>query len=307
MFSDAGPDIRWVGNEEGWARETNWCLLNRDSVMPGNVPEIEWLRAGQENGSHRVPAEVDVSIRLGWYYHPYEDHKVKTLPELLDIYYNSVDRNASLLINFPVDKREKIHEKDSARIVQLAETIKADFAENLVGGKKMEATNTRGNSRKFKVNNTTDNNNKTYWCTDDEVLSASLTVDLRKPTVFNRFLVQEEISLGQRVKKFSLEAFIDNEWKEIYSRTNIGRKRILKFPDVIATKIRLNILDAKACPAISEIGVFNAPKVIVEPEIRRNKTGEVTMKGFDSGVDIFYAANGTAPTAKSIKYTDPFF
>jgi alpha-L-fucosidase len=306
MFSDAGPDIRWVGNEEGWARETNWCLLNRDSVMPGNVPDIEWLRAGQENGSHWVPAEVDVSIRPGWYYHPYEDHKVKTLPQLLDIYYNSVGRNASLLINFPVDKRGKIHENDSARILQLAETIKADFAENLVTGKKAEAINTRANARKFSAANAIDNDRKTYWCTDDEVLTASLTVDFERPTVFNRFLVHEEISLGQRVKKFSLEAFVDNEWKEISSQTTIGRKRILRLPDVTATKIRFNILDSKACPAISEIGVFNAPKVIIEPEIRRNQAGEVTMKGFDSGIDIFYTTDGTAPTVQSVKYTEPF-
>ncbi len=306
MFSDAGPDIRWVGNEEGWARETNWCLLNRDSVMPGNVPEIEWLRAGQEYGSHWVPAEVDVSIRPGWYYHPYEDHKVKTLPQLLDIYYNSVGRNASLLINFPVDKRGKIHENDSARILQLAETIKADFAENLATGKNAEATNTRGNSRKFSAANALDNDRKTYWCTNDEILSASLTVDFERPTVFNRFLVQEEISLGQRVKKFNLEAFIDNEWKEISSQTTIGRKRILRFPDVTATKIRLNILDSKACPAIAEIGVFNAPKVIIEPEIRRNQAGEVTLKGFDSGIGIYYTTDGTAPTTKSVKYTEPF-
>lgn len=106
MFSDAGPDIRWVGNKEGWARETNWCMLNKDSVAPGVVSNLEWLRSGQENGTHWLPAEVDVSIRPGWYYHSSEDQKVKTLPKMLDIYYNSVGRNASLFINFPVDTEE---------------------------------------------------------------------------------------------------------------------------------------------------------------------------------------------------------
>ncbi|MGE0021922.1 MAG: alpha-L-fucosidase [Draconibacterium sp.] len=306
MFSDAGPDIRWVGNEEGWARETNWCMLNRDSVMPGSVPEIEWLRSGQENGSHWVPAEVDVSIRPGWYYHPYEDHKVKTLPQLLDIYYNSVGRNASLLINFPIDKRGLIHENDAKRIIELAKSLKMDFAENLALNKKVTASETRGNSKKYKAGNITDGNPKTYWTTDDEIVSASVTIDFDQPTEFNRILLQEDISLGQRVKQFSAEAYINNEWKLIANQTTIGRKRILRFSNVIASQLRITIMDAKACPVISNIEVFKAPKVLVGPEITRNKEGVVTISSFDVGLDIYYTDNGNAPDKNSFKYNEPF-
>ncbi len=306
MFSDAGPDIRWCGNEEGWARETNWCMLNKDSVAPGAVSEIEWLRAGQENGTHWIPSEVDVSIRPGWYYHPSEDHQVKTLPHLLDIYYHSVGRNASLLINFPVDTRGLIHEKDEEQILKLAEALKGDFAVNLAEGKKATATNTRGKSRKYKPNNTIDNNPDTYWATDDSVIVSSLTVDFEEPTEFNRFLVQEDIRFGQRVRKFTLEAFVNNEWKIIAGQTTIGRKRILRFPEVVATQLRINILDSRACPVISNIGVFRAPKVIVEPVISRNKTGEVTIKGFDTGLDIYYTLDDSTPTTGSLKYSGPF-
>jgi alpha-L-fucosidase len=306
MFSDAGPDIRWVGNEEGWARETNWCMLNKDSVAPGVVSNLEWLRSGHENGTHWLPAEVDVSIRPGWYYHKFEDHQVKTLPHLLDIYYHSIGRNASLLINFPVDTRGLIHEKDAEQILKLAEAIKSDFAVNLVEGKKVTSTNTRGNSKKYQAKNVIDNTPETYWATDDSVIKSSITIDFDTPTEFNRFLVQEDIRFGQRVKEFALEALVENEWKQIAAQTTIGRKRILRFPNVTASQLRLNIIDSKASPVISNIGVYKAQKVLVEPQIRRNKNGEVTITGFDSGLDIYYSIDISEPSAQSLKYTEPF-
>ena len=306
MFSDAGPDIRWVGNEEGWARETNWCLLNKDSVAPGVVSDLEWLRSGQENGTHWLPAEVDVSIRPGWYYHSSEDHQVKTLPHLLDIYYHSIGRNASLLINFPVDTRGLIHENDTEQILKLAEIITSDFSINLVEGKKITSTNTRGNSKKFQAKNVIDNNPETYWTTDESVIVSSITIDFGESTEFNRFLVQEDIRFGQRVKEFTLEAMVENEWIQIDDQTTIGRKRILRFPNVDATQLRLNIVDSKTCPIISEIGVYKANKVIVEPVIQRNKSGEVSIQGFDTGLNIYYTIDGSTPSTQSLKYTEPF-
>lgn len=306
MFSDAGPDVRWCGNEEGWSRETNWSIIKKDDFAPGVVSDIEFLRAGQEDGTHWIPAEVDVSIRPGWYYHPAEDHRVKTLPTLLDIYYNSIGRNSSFLINFPVDTRGLVHEKDVEQVLKLADVIKADFANNLASGKKASASNTRGNSKKYKAANVTDGNSETYWTTDDSVIVSSITIDFEEPTEFNRFLVLENIRLGQRIKEFSLEAFAGNEWIKIDSQTTIGRKRILRFPNVTASKIRLNIIDAKSCPVISTIEVYKAPKVIVEPEIRRDKNGLVSIRAFDNGLNIFYTLDGSEPTKQAFQYTIPF-
>lgn len=306
MFSDAGPDIRWVGNEEGWARETNWCMLNKDSVAPGVVSNLEWLRAGQENGTHWLPAEVDVSIRPGWYYHQSEDQKVKSLPKLLDIYYNSVGRNASLLINFPVDTRGLIHEKDAEQILKLAETIKNDFALNLVEGKKITSSNHRGNSKKYNPENISDNNPETYWATDDSVTTSSITVDFGESTEFNRILLQEDIRFGQRIRNFSVEALVNNVWQLVDNQTTIGRKRILRFPNVVATQLRVNILDSRACPVMANLAVYKAPKVIVEPDIQRNKTGEVSIHGFDTGLDIYFTTDGSNPSVQSSKYTGPF-
>jgi len=306
MFSDAGPDIRWVGNEEGWARETNWCLLNKDSVAPGVVSNLEWLRSGQEDGTDWIPAEVDVSIRPGWYYHESEDHQVKTLPQLLDIYYNSVGRNASLLINFPVDTRGLIHEKDAFQILKLANTVKKDLEINLLKRNSGVATNTRGNSKKYGTTNLTDENPLSYWATDDSVKSASVTFNFDKPTEFNRFLVQEEISLGQRVKQFSVEALVNDIWHTVAQETTIGRKRILRFENITATAVRFNIIDAKACPLISNIGIFKAPKVLVEPAITRNKQGIISIRKFDLGIEVYFTTDGSNPTQQSTLYTEPF-
>ncbi|WP_340115145.1 alpha-L-fucosidase [Maribellus mangrovi] len=305
MFSDAGPDVRWVGNEEGWAMKTNWAPIRRDEFYPGS-PNYADLRTGHEDGTYWVPAEVDVSIRPGWYYHPSEDHKVKTLPQLLDIYYNSIGRNASLLINFPVDTRGLIHENDVAQILKLAEAVKADFANNFAKDKPAQATNTRGNSKKYKAENVTDGNPDSYWATDDGVIQASVTIDLGEPTEFNRFLAQEDIRLGQRIKKFTVEVLQGDEWIEIASETTIGRKRILRIDDVTASKVRLNILDSEACPVISNIELYNAPKVLVEPVVQRSKEGLVTITAFDSGLDIYYTVDGTEPDNTSEKYDKPF-
>jgi alpha-L-fucosidase len=122
----------------------------------------------------------------------------------------------------------------------------------------------------------------------------------------NRFMVQEDIRLGQRIKKFKLEALVEGEWQLIASETTIGRKRILRFPNVTATKLRLSIEDAKASPVISNIEVFKAPKVLVEPEILRNKNGLVSIKAFDGGLQIYYTLDGTEPSVNSSLYEKEF-
>lgn len=306
IFSDGGPDVRWVGNEEGWARPTNWSLLKRDDFAPGIAENLEHLRAGQEDGTHWLPAEVDVSIRPGWYYHPYEDHKVKTLPQLLDIYYHSVGRNASLLLNFPVDTRGLIHENDVEAVMKLAEALKSDFAHDLAVGQKITATNVRGNSSRFSEKRIIDGKKDTYWATDDDVTEASLTIEFSQPTTFNRLLLQEYIPMGQRVKKFKVECIQGGAWQTLAEETTIGYKRILRLPTVTTSRLRVTIEDSKACPVISNLQVFNAPKVLEPPVVTRNKEGEITIVAADEGVDVFYTTGDIDPGANSTKYEGPF-
>lgn len=305
MFSDAGPDVRWVGNESGWAGETNWSILRRDEFWPGS-PNYKQLTNGHEDGTHWLPAEVDVSIRPGWYYHKSEDHKVRSVKTLVDIYYNSIGRNASFLLNFPVDDRGLIHENDVEHLMKMVEVIKKDFEINLAKDVSIEASNTRGNSRKFHSKNTIDGNTTTYWATDDGVTNGSITIDFGGSTTFNRFLAQEYIPLGQRIKRFSIEAFADGTWREIDTQTTIGYKRILRFDNVTASKLRFNILEAKASPTISNIEVYHAPKLLEPPEIQRNKNGMVSIAGYDSQLDIYYTLDGTKPSSSSEKYVESF-
>ncbi|HSI77569.1 MAG TPA: alpha-L-fucosidase [Lunatimonas sp.] len=305
IFGDAGPDVRWVGNEHGFAYETTWSNLMRDSVYGGMPEYSEKYSPGQENGTHWVPAEADVSIRPGWYYHEYEDHKVKSLPELLDIYYNSIGRNASLLLNFPVDKRGLIHENDIAQLNKLTDKIAEDFAENLMT-KQTSVTSDKDRGRGFEAKNVLDEKQDTYWATPDGELSGSVTVSFKEPITFNRFLVQEHIALGQRVKAFTLDAETEAGWETVAEGTTIGYKRILRLKDTTAKSIRFTIVDAKASPTIANLALYLAPKLVLAPKVERSREGVVTLSVPEEGVDIFYTLDGTSPGAASQKYTGPF-
>jgi len=305
MFSDAGPGVRWVGNESGWAGETNWSMIRRDEFYPGS-PNYKDLTTGQEDGTHWVPAEVDVSIRPGWYYHESEDHKVRSVKHLVDIYYHSIGRNASFLLNFPVDRRGLIHERDVEQLMKMVEVIRRDLETDLARNVSVTASQVRGDSRKYDGRKTVDGNPETYWTTDDEVLGASLILDFGEEISFNRFLAREYIPLGQRVKRFSIEAWVDGAWMEIDAQTTIGNKRILRFENVSSQKLRFNILESRGCPVISTLEVYNAPKLLEPPAIERDKQGYVSIEAFDSGLEIYYTSDGSEPSAASTAYTESF-
>lgn len=302
IWNDGGDrgDLRWVGTEAGFVGETNWSLLN----ATGNV-EFNMLHFGLESGNVWVPAEVNTSIRPEWFYHPSENTKVKTVPQLMDLYYNSIGRNGTMLLNFPIMPNGLIHPNDEKAAQEFGKAVKETFAVNLAAKKKAKASNVRGNAKEFEADKAIDSNPDTYWATDDAVTNASLTIDLGKPTLFNRFLVQEYIRLGQRVKAFTVEAFVDGKWEEVAKATTIGYKRILRFPSVKATQVRFSITDSKSCPLISNIGIYNAPSFLNAPSIARNQSGEVTIATDDIGPLFYYTIDGSAPTSKSKKYDGP--
>lgn len=300
IWNDGGDraDLRWVGTEAGYVGETNWSLLN----AKGDVPE-DMLRHGVENGDSWVPGEVNTSIRPEWFYHEREDKKVKTLPQLMDTYYHSVGRNGTLLLNFPIMPNGLIHEKDEKAALEFAQAVKEVFAVNLVEKARAKASNVRGKSSKYNASNAIDSDKETYWATDDGVNQAALTIRFVKPTTFNRFLVQEYIRLGQRVKAFTVEALVDGTWKELAKQTTIGYKRILRFPSVEATQLRFTVTDAKSCPLISNIGVYMAPQILTPPSIVREQSGDIQITPADPESEIYYTLNGSTPTVQSNKYT----
>jgi alpha-L-fucosidase len=210
------------------------------------------------DGTAWVPAECDVSIRPGWFYHAGQDEQVKSLRELLDIYYGSVGRNGMLLLNVPPDRRGLIHENDAARLAEFRAVLDETFSTNLAAGKTAGADNVRANKAQFGAERAIDGERDTYWMTDDGVTRARLTVDLGQPATFDRIMIQERIELGQRVKAFAVEAWDGQAWQPVAEATTIGYKRLLRHDPVTTTRVRLIIRDSRAAPTISEFGLFKA-------------------------------------------------
>lgn len=305
IFSDVGPGCRWVGNENGFAGTTNWSTLNVKGFSPGaGGPPAKSLNEGNEDGEKWIPAECDVSIRPGWFYSPDTDDKVKSVSELLEIYYGSVGRNGNLILNVPVDRDGLIHPNDSTRLMELRRVLDASFKTNLAKNALVTATNTRSGNSKVSVNNLTDGKNSTYWAAVDGKNDAVLEFSFKHPVTFNRLVLQEYIALGQRVKAFSVEVSENGMYKEIAKETTIGHKRILRLPTVTTTKVKITILDSKAAPVINEIQFYKAPAVIATPVITRNAAGKVTMEGVASpDITVHYTTDSSLPTTKSPVYT----
>jgi alpha-L-fucosidase len=255
MFSDAGPDCRWVGNEDGVAGTTNWHTLNLEGVFPG-VADQKILNIGNRDGSSWVPAETDVSIRPGWFYHAKEDSNVKSPQKLIEIYYNSVGRGSNLLLNIPPDKRGLIHENDIKSLKEMKRILDETFAINLAKGKTITASNFRGNDKKYSLANLNDNNNETYWATDDHIKNPELIIDFGQTTIFNKIKIKEYIKLGQRIESLAIDYWNNGKWELLDEVTSIGYQRIVCSKNVSTTKIRIRITKSPACIAISEIGIY---------------------------------------------------
>ena len=255
MFSDAGPDIRWVGNESGFAGEPCWQTMNAEGFLPGHA-DVNLLNHGERPGSKWLPAEVDVSIRPGWFYHAHEDDKVKAPAQLVDIYFGSVGRGANLILNLPPDRRGIIHEADVQALREYRRILDATFAKDLAGGATATASNTRGNDRRFAAANVLDGKRDTYWATDDAVTTPELVLDLGEPRTFNVVRIREYLPLGQRIDSFALDCREGDKWVQFAEGTSIGNQRLLRTGPVTTSRVRLRITKAAACPAISEVGLF---------------------------------------------------
>jgi alpha-L-fucosidase len=256
FFSDAGPGVRWVGNERGIAGETNWNTITPDTLFAGKPGIEKLLNEGQEFGTAWIPAEVDVSIRPGWFYHNKEDSLVKTGEKLFEIYLTSVGRGSTLLLNVPPDRRGLIHKNDLKALKDWKELRDKEFSTNYAFKAKAKASNYRGELDIFAPHNATDGNRETYWATDDDITNASIEVQLDQSRAVKYIVLQEYIKLGQRIKSFTVDAWINDNWTELANGTTIGYKRILRVPPTETNKVRINITGSKACPLISNVEVY---------------------------------------------------
>tara|TARA_Y100001935_G_C17311764_1_gene517141 strand:- start:1012 stop:2499 length:1488 start_codon:yes stop_codon:yes gene_type:complete len=256
FFSDAGPGVRWGGNERASAGFTNWNTITTDTLYAGKYGIEDLLNTGSEDGKSWVPLEANTSIRPGWFYHESEDSLVKSPMELFDIYLTSVGRGSTLLLNIPPDKRGLFHENDVASLQGFKALLDQRFANDLALDATIKASDVRGNSQFFSAENLIDDDKETYWATNDGVTSGEIEIQFDDKREINFVVLQEYIKLGQRVKEFSITADVDGEWEKIAEATSIGYKRILRIDPVETSKLRISIHDSKAAPVLSSIQVF---------------------------------------------------
>jgi alpha-L-fucosidase len=318
-----GPDVRWVGTESGYGRQTEW------SVLPGTKIDQNAIAANSqqqaldrtfiprdlmdkdlgsrekiENASSLIwyPAEIDVSIRPGWFYHENEDELVKTPQKLVDIYFNSVGLNGVLLLNIPPDKHGLIHETDVKNLQGMRYILNETFKENFAATAQIRATNEVSGCE---AKNILDNDPQTYWTTDKNLSTASIEIKLTRGRTFNCIMLQENILKGQRIEKFRLDYWDGQYYRTFAKSTTIGYKRLLKFPDVYTDRVKLVIEQCRINPTLSSFGIFKSPpEIIFEPnggafeESTKVKISTDTRKA-----KIYFTLNGTIPTEKSNLYT----
>ena len=274
--SDRG-DLRWVGTEAGNVGETNWSMLNKTGPVP-----YEQLHYGLENGDSWVPGETNTSIRPGWFYHETENEHVKSLSKLMDTYYKSVGRNSTLLLNFPIAPNGRIHPNDSLRGIAFKKMIDEVFKTDLA----LEAKK--------------------------ETQGLETVITFRQPTIFNRFVAEEDIRFGQRVKKFSLDALVNGQWQQLKDAlvengdglTTIGHRRIISFPTIKASQLRFTILDSKCDPVIKRTSVYLAPELTADIPDSGEKRSSNLHYFFSSPTQMLIDWD-TEQTISSFRYLPP--
>lgn len=234
IFSDAGPDVRWIGNERGVAGETNWSTVDPAVVpFPGATgPAVDrMLQEGDPAGSVWRPGETDTSIRPGWFWHPAEDGRVRTVADLVALYDSSVGRNSKLLLNVPPTRDGLLHETDVARLAGMRQALASRFAQNLAHGR------------------------RATWRTVGP-RGGELVVDLGREAPVGTVMLEEDIARGQLVSRWRLEGERGGQWLPVARGTTIGNKRIVRAAAGEFRRIRLVIEDALASPARVELGAF---------------------------------------------------
>jgi alpha-L-fucosidase len=265
MFSDVGPDARWVGNEKGYAGETCWATFDPvgedgGPAAPGNIRPSASI-TGTRFGAHWMPAECDVSIRPGWFWHETENAQVKTPQQLMDLYFKSVGRGANLLLNLPPNRQGLLSQEDVRSLEGFHQRLQSVFRENLASQAKLRASNVRGNRNRYGPQRLLDGNRDSYWATDDRVCTPELIVDFGRPVRFDVIRLREAIQLGQRIGAFALDIWGHDAWTEISQGTSVGSCRLIPLKKAIeATRLRLRITESPVCIALSEFAVFLQPE-----------------------------------------------
>lgn len=253
IFSDAGPDVRWVGNEQGIAGEPCWSTIDTTNLYPG-LADPAYLNTGERHGAQWIPAECDVSIRPGWFYHQHEDNQVRTPENLMDLYFASVGRGANLLINLPIDPRGRVHELDRAALIAFHAQRQRLFATNLAQTATVLVSSCHHQNQGATA--LTDNNPETFWAPAAIDSTPHIIVRFERPTVINVIDIREYLPLGQRVDAFTVDVETPGGWQHTTMLQSIGNRRFIRVPSVHVTAVRLQLTQYSAVPAIRSLGIY---------------------------------------------------
>jgi alpha-L-fucosidase len=310
-------DIRWCGNEAGKTRDTEWNVIpyqedpDRMNSFADLTAESLGSREDLYKGKylHYQQAETNTSIREGWFYRDDEDQKVRSADDVFDIYERSVGGNSTFLLNIPPNREGKFSPTDVSVLEEVGVRINETYGSNLLTG----AKGPKG---------ILDNDLSSF-----ELLGSGpqeMVIEADAPITVNRLTIQEAIDThGERVEQHALDAWVDNGWKEIAAATNIGYKRILRFPEVTTQKLRIRILESRFYPAIANVSAHyyksRPPQLSIERSVEGSVTifpkkdsfgwkphGEDVAGNINSGYNIRFSIDGSEPTAASEVYHKPF-
>lgn len=258
LFSDEGPDVRWIGNEDGFAGETNWSTIDRAKVEIGAPGQREYLQTGERGGPDWVPGECDTSLRPGWFWHPDEDPK--SVDELVEVYFKSVGRNCVLLLNVPPAPSGRFAPEDVRRLYAFRAALDAIFDVDLSASAQVAASTVRDGAEQFRAGQVLDDDLSTYWATDDTVETATVTLTLDASRTFDVIELQEPIQLGQRIAEYRVEAKTGTGWRTVSEGTTIGHKKLDRLDTSVTTgQVRIVIEEARAAPLLAEVGLYATP------------------------------------------------
>ncbi|MGO1596182.1 MAG: alpha-L-fucosidase [Sphingobacterium sp.] len=301
IFSDVGPDMRWVGNEKGMAAETSWSTLTPKGLdgaepVPGVVDNSN-LPTGDRNGEYWIPAECDVPQRPGWFYHENQNDQVKTPNQLFEIYLNSVGRGGAMNLGLAPMPEGVLHDNDVQSLRAFGEKLEATFANDLAQGATAKASNVRQEHELFSENKIFDGDRYSYYAADDAVLNPTIEIDLAGEKEFDLIRLRENIKLGQRLDSVRIDSWEQGQWKRLSSATSIGAGRLIKLDQPTSTsKIRLSLY-APVAPTLSEFALFKeAPADFQFEKNERDKVDRKRMTIISNDKHVGQAIDGDQST-----------
>lgn len=307
-------DVRWCGNEAGGTRPTEWNVVTyqADPDTLNNFYDMTDTDLGsreklyQGGYLHYQQAETNTSIREGWFYRDDDKQGVRSADDVFDIYERAVGGNSTMMLNIPPNRQGRFAVRDSSVLAEVGRRIRDTYSTNLLAESDAPAVLLDGDNRSAVV------------------VDSFIIINLPNEVTFNRLMLQESVAVsGERVENHIVDAWLNGKWQPIADGTNIGYKRILRFPDVTTDKLRIRIGASRLSPSLSFVGAYRYKSHAPELAVSRDAAGLVTIAparsnfgwkrtddnsagNLNGGYEIFYTIDGTEPTSESLKYTEPF-